>query len=81
MPKCCAGAASLAEGQPIRLEPRPPAAGLSCTSITAIHVNKGVGCVTCHGPVDRMPLTWQGASLHMSGAWIAIATQTKPLPA
>jgi hypothetical protein len=31
----------------------------------AIHVNKGVGCTTCHGPVDRMPLTWRVASLDM----------------
>jgi len=23
------------------------------------HVNKGVGCTTCHGPVDRMPLMFQ----------------------
>ncbi len=23
----------------------------------SIHVNKGVGCTTCHGPVNRMPLT------------------------
>ena len=23
----------------------------------SIHVNKGVGCVTCHGRVDQMPLT------------------------
>jgi len=29
------------------------------------HVNKGVGCSTCHGRVDRMPLVWQEASLHM----------------
>src|SRR5262244_4208208 len=29
------------------------------------HVNKGVGCTTCHGPVDRMPLMWQYASLQM----------------
>ena len=29
------------------------------------HVNKGVGCSTCHGRVDRMPLMWQEASLHM----------------
>jgi len=29
------------------------------------HVNKGVGCSTCHGPVDQMPLVWQEASLHM----------------
>jgi hypothetical protein len=29
------------------------------------HVNKGVGCDTCHGRVDRMPLVWQQASLQM----------------
>jgi Cytochrome c7 and related cytochrome c len=31
----------------------------------SIHVNKGVGCETCHGRVDKMPLTWQKASLQM----------------
>jgi hypothetical protein len=31
----------------------------------SIHVNKGVACVTCHGRVDRMNLTWQHASLQM----------------
>jgi hypothetical protein len=31
----------------------------------SIHIAKGVGCVTCHGPVDRMPLTWRTASLEM----------------
>src|SRR5215212_4498108 len=31
----------------------------------SIHVNKGVGCETCHGRVDRMPLTWQENSLRM----------------
>jgi hypothetical protein len=31
----------------------------------SIHVNKGVGCVTCHGRVDRMPLMWQDQSLQM----------------
>ena len=30
-------------------------------------MNKGVGCSTCHGEVDRMPLMWQQASLQM--AW------------
>ena len=29
------------------------------------HVNKGVGCTTCHGRVDRMPLMAQAASLQM----------------
>jgi cytochrome c7-like protein len=31
----------------------------------SIHVNKGVGCSTCHGRVDRMPLVWQEKSLQM----------------
>jgi len=30
-----------------------------------IHVRKGVGCVECHGRVDRMPLTRRVASLEM----------------
>jgi hypothetical protein len=32
----------------------------------SIHVAKGVGCVTCHGRVDTMPLLWREASLYMS---------------
>ena len=32
----------------------------------SIHVNKGVGCETCHGRVDRMALMSQNASLQMS---------------
>ncbi len=31
----------------------------------SIHVNKGVGCATCHGPVHQMPLVRQVASLQM----------------
>jgi hypothetical protein len=31
----------------------------------SIHINKGVGCNTCHGPVDKMPLMYQYASLQM----------------
>ena len=31
----------------------------------SIHVTKGVGCNTCHGPVDRMPLMYQAESLQM----------------
>src|ERR1700722_12455576 len=31
----------------------------------SIHINKGVGCNTCHGPVDRMPLMYQQESLQM----------------
>ena len=29
------------------------------------HVNKGIGCVSCHGRVDRMALDYQVASLTM----------------
>jgi hypothetical protein len=31
----------------------------------SIHVNKGVGCSTCHGRIDQMPLTWQENTLLM----------------
>jgi hypothetical protein len=31
----------------------------------SIHVSKGVGCSTCHGRVDLMPLMWQVSSLQM----------------
>jgi hypothetical protein len=31
----------------------------------SIHVTKGVGCNTCHGPVDRMPYMYQAESLQM----------------
>lgn len=31
----------------------------------SVHVNKGVGCVSCHGQIDDMPLTWQHGSLLM----------------
>jgi hypothetical protein len=31
----------------------------------SIHVAKGVGCETCHGRVDKMPLMWQEQSLQM----------------
>src|ERR1700737_178740 len=31
----------------------------------SIHVRKGVGCTTCHGQVDRMPLMMQEKSLQM----------------
>ncbi len=30
-----------------------------------IHVQKGIGCETCHGRVDQMPLTTQATSLQM----------------
>ena len=31
----------------------------------SIHVHKGVGCQTCHGRVDKMPLMWQAQPLTM----------------
>jgi len=31
----------------------------------SIHVSKGIGCVSCHGRVDRMPLVYQDQSLLM----------------
>jgi hypothetical protein len=31
----------------------------------SIHVRQGVGCVSCHGRVDRMNLMWQASSLQM----------------
>ena len=30
-----------------------------------IHVKQGVGCATCHGEIDKMPLTFQANSLLM----------------
>ena len=31
----------------------------------SIHIAKGIGCVSCHGRVDKMPLMQQAASLQM----------------
>src|SRR5262249_39996628 len=31
----------------------------------SIHVAKGIGCATCHGQLDRMPLTWKQNTLYM----------------
>ena len=31
----------------------------------SIHLNKGVGCATCHGQVNEMPLTWKTRDLQM----------------
>lgn len=33
----------------------------------SVHVTQGIGCSTCHGRVDKMPLTWKEESLRM--AW------------
>jgi hypothetical protein len=31
----------------------------------SIHVRKGIGCSTCHGRVDQMPLLWRTETLNM----------------
>jgi hypothetical protein len=31
----------------------------------SIHIAKGIGCSTCHGRVDQMPLTWRTETLYM----------------
>jgi len=31
----------------------------------SIHIHKGVGCTTCHGPIGEMPLTWRANTLYM----------------
>jgi hypothetical protein len=31
----------------------------------AVHVAKGIGCASCHGAVQSMPLMWKNATLHM----------------
>src|SRR2546428_555863 len=33
----------------------------------SIHVHKGIGCQTCHGQVDQMPLMWREHALNMEG--------------
>jgi hypothetical protein len=31
----------------------------------SVHISKGVGCSTCHGELDQMPLTWRTQTLYM----------------
>jgi Cytochrome c7 and related cytochrome c/Class III cytochrome C family len=31
----------------------------------SIHVAKGIGCTTCHGPIGEMPITWKQNTLYM----------------
>lgn len=56
---------SLAEGQPIawrRVNELPDYVYFN----HSIHIAKGIGCTTCHGEIERMPLTRQAAPLTMS---------------
>ena len=57
--------ASLATGTPIRWT-RVNALPDYVYFDHSIHIAKGVGCTTCHGPVDRMPLMRQAAPLTMN---------------
>lgn len=31
----------------------------------SIHVNKGVGCATCHGQINQMPVVWKNQAFYM----------------
>src|ERR1041385_5761728 len=31
----------------------------------SIHVQKGIGCASCHGAVDEMPIKWKARTLYM----------------
>jgi hypothetical protein len=31
----------------------------------SIHISKGIGCASCHGRVDQMPLTWKAMPMTM----------------
>ena len=55
---------SLAKGQPIHWT-RVNNVGDFVYFNHAIHVNKGVACITCHGPVNHMPLTWREEPMQM----------------
>ena len=55
---------SLANGKPViwnRVHDLPDFAYFD----HSIHVRKGMRCEVCHGRVDRMPLMWRQATLHM----------------
>jgi hypothetical protein len=57
--------ASVATGRPIRWNRVNALPGFVYFN-HAIHVNKGVGCESCHGRVDRMSAVYQAAPLTMS---------------
>jgi len=42
----------------------------------SIHIHKGVGCSTCHGRVDTMPLTWRETRSIWTGASNATAPRS-----
>jgi cytochrome c7-like protein len=56
--------ASLAENKPMRWERVNSLPGYVYFD-HSVHVAKGIGCTTCHGPIDTMRLTRQTAPLTM----------------
>lgn len=57
--------ASLAENKPIswtRVHDLPDYVYFN----HSIHIQKGVGCVSCHGQVDKMPLAWKAEPMTMT---------------
>ena len=56
--------ASYRSGQPLRWNRVYDLPGFAYFD-HSIHIHKGVGCVTCHGRVDEMPLLWRANSLYM----------------
>jgi len=56
--------ASFRSGQPMRWNRVYDLPGFAYFD-HSIHVAKGVGCVTCHGRVDEMPLLWRANTLYM----------------
>jgi hypothetical protein len=55
---------SMASGQPLRWQRVNQVPDFVFFN-HSIHVQKGIGCSTCHGRVDEMPLTWKAHSLYM----------------
>ena len=64
---------ALAAGAPELYRPASRSCGTGSTTLPdfvyfdhSAHVQKGVGCSTCHGPVDQMPLTYKTQTFQMS---------------
>ncbi|MDB5351499.1 MAG: hypothetical protein JWN86_2746 [Planctomycetota bacterium] len=55
---------SLASGEPLRWERVHDLPDFAYFE-HGIHIQKGVGCASCHGRVDEMPLTWKAEPLTM----------------
>lgn len=62
---------SYATGQPIRFSDGSPG-WIKVNKLPdfvyfnhSIHVNRGISCNTCHGPVQKMPITYKGNSFEM----------------